>query len=165
MVINNHHFTSTLSPTFYMLIFFFNYPILVLKIYLIGEWDKKNYIIYFFFHLFTFLVKQMSGFFFLQKKKKKMSGFFIPLTFFTLWFKNQIEKKNGNCILPTCGLARFKSVHPWIKNYYLTHLRWPPLDTRYPPLSFLLKNLLYYISHNRNRIGSNYWRTTSLSPS
>ena len=81
MVINNHHFTSTLSPTFYMLIFFFNYPILVLKIYLIGEWDKKNYIsFFFFFHLFTFLVKQMSGFFFLQKKKKEWV--FYPFNFF-----------------------------------------------------------------------------------
>ena len=80
MVINNHHFTSTLSPTFYMLIFFFfNYPILVLKIYLIGEWDKKkNYIIYF-FHLFTFLINQMSGFLFLKKKKKNDWVFYPPI--------------------------------------------------------------------------------------
>ena len=65
----------------------------------------------------------------------------------------QITK--GNCILSTCGLACFKSVHPWFKSYHLTHLRWPPLDTRCPPLPFPLKNLLYYISHNRNRIRSN----------
>ena len=60
-----------------------------------------------------------------------------------------------NCTLPTYGLAHFKSVHPWFKSYHLTHLRWPPLDTRYPSLPFPLKNPLYYISHNRNRIRSN----------
>ena len=60
-----------------------------------------------------------------------------------------------NCTLPTCGLAHFKSVYSWFKSYHLNHLRWLPLDTHYPSLSFPLKNLLYYISHNRNRIRSN----------
>ena len=63
MVINNYHFTSTLSLIFLHVDFFFwvklvifKYPILVFflikkyffKIYLIGEWEK-NYIIYLFF--------------------------------------------------------------------------------------------------------------------
>ena len=61
----------------------------------------------------------------------------------------------GNCTLSTCVLARFKSAYPWFKSYHLTHLSWPPLDTRYPPLPFPLKNPLYYISHSRNRIRSN----------
>ena len=60
-----------------------------------------------------------------------------------------------NCTLPTCGLTRFNSVYQWFKSYYLTHLRWSPLDPRYPPLSFSLKNPLYYISHNKNKIRSN----------
>ena len=60
-----------------------------------------------------------------------------------------------NCTLPTCGLAHFKSVYSWFKSYHLNHLRWLPLDTHYPSLSFPLKNLIYYISHNRNRIRSN----------
>ena len=60
-----------------------------------------------------------------------------------------------NCTLPTCGLTRFNSVYQWFKSYYLTHLRWFPLDSRYPPLSLSLKNPLYYISHNKNRIRSN----------
>ena len=64
-------------------------------------------------------------------------------------------KNRGNCTLPTCGLARFNSAYPWFKSYHLTHLRWPPLDPRYPPQPFPLKNPLYYISHNRNRIRNN----------
>ena len=54
----------------------------------------------------------------------------------------------GNCTLPTYGLARFNSAHLWFKSYHLTHLGWPSLDPRYPPLTFWLENLLYYISQN-----------------
>ena len=61
----------------------------------------------------------------------------------------------GNCTLLTCGLACFNSVYLWFKSYHLTHLSWPPLNLRYPPQPFPLKNPLYYISHNRNRIRSN----------
>ena len=57
-------------------------------------------------------------------------------------------KKRDNCTLPTCGLARFNSVHPWFKSYHLTYLRWPPLDPRYPSLPFPLENLIYDISQN-----------------
>ena len=60
-----------------------------------------------------------------------------------------------NCTLLTCGLARFNNTYPWFKSYHLTHLRWPLLDPHYPPLSFSLKNPLYYISHNKNWIRSN----------
>ena len=53
-----------------------------------------------------------------------------------------------NITLPLCGLACFNSVHPWFKSCHLTHLTWPPLDPRYPPLPFPLENPLYYISQN-----------------
>ena len=56
----------------------------------------------------------------------------------------------GNCTLPTCGLARFNSAHLWFKSCHLTHLRWPPLDPHYPPLPFPLENPFYYISQNQN---------------
>ena len=58
----------------------------------------------------------------------------------------------GNCTLPTYGLARFNSAHLWFKSCHLTHLRWPPLDPRYPHLPFPLENPLYYIRQNLNRI-------------
>ena len=56
--------------------------------------------------------------------------------------------QRGNFTLPTCDLARFNSAHPWFKSCHLTHLRWAPLDPRYPPLPFPLENFLYYISQN-----------------
>ena len=58
----------------------------------------------------------------------------------------------GNCNLPTCGLACFNNAHLWFKSCHLTHLRWAPLDPRYPPLPFLLENLIYYISQHQNTI-------------
>ena len=54
----------------------------------------------------------------------------------------------GNCTLPTCDLVRFNNAHLWFKSCHFTHLRWPPLDPRYPPLPFSLENLIYYISQN-----------------
>ena len=61
-------------------------------------------------------------------------------------------KKGGNCTLPTCYLAYFNNAHLWFKSCHLTHLMWASLDLRYPPLSFLLENIIYYISQNQNAI-------------
>ena len=64
--------------------------------------------------------------------------------------KGSTKNIRGNCTLPTCGLACFNNAHPWFKSCHLAHLRWAPLDPRYPPLPISLENLIYYISQNQN---------------
>ena len=68
----------------------------------------------------------------------------------------------GKLHLPTCGLTCFNSAHPWFKRYYLTHMRWSPLNRHYPPLPFPLENPLYYISQNQNPNKTLKRRTSSL---
>ena len=60
-----------------------------------------------------------------------------------------------NCTLSTCTLTYFNSGYLLFKSSHLIYGRWPLLEPHYPLLPFPLKNLLYYISHNRNRIRSN----------
>ena len=79
----------------------------------------------------------------------------IPYIYIYIYISFFINFIRENCTLLTCGLARFNNAYPWFKSYHLTHLRWPLLDPRYPPLPFPLKNPIYYIGHNRNRIRSN----------
>ena len=98
------------------------------------NWDPHNQVTWHYFVKvsFFFIIK-------IIKKKITCNGFWVLI-------------KRGNCTLLTYGLAHFNSAHPWFKSCHLTHLRWLPLDPRYPHLPFPLENPLYYISQNLNRI-------------